>query len=329
MLKNIKNILFISTGGGIGDALNCIPIFNYLNRNLNPEKIFYYSTDLENFWFENKLFEYKPKNLIIIKSFPQHFGTKFNQIFLSKDLVKFFGLKYFDLIIDNQTVLKNTIIYKKIPHKYYVSPCLKYFFSKPYLTFKKIKNINLRIVNYLNKLLNKNDNLNYNVNIPDLFNEEAKRIMKNKKKYIGFSITQGHPSRNKEIKLNEIIKLANQYSDKFIPTFFIEKKFINLKSILKKEVKNSFFPEEFVTENLQKPMIVTALGSLTEFNISIDNGISHMLSFASKRIFIFYDKKSEKFRPHKPDTFIFDCEKQNKKINDLTSKEILEFINSH
>ena len=37
----------------------------------------------------------------------------------------------------------------------------------------------------------------------------------------------------------------------------------------------------------KKPMIVTAMGSLTEFNISIDNGISHMLSFSNSKNYIF------------------------------------------
>ena len=47
--------------------------------------------------------------------------------------IKNFEFNKFDLIIDNQTRFKNTLIYKKIPHKYYVSPCLNYLMSNSVL----------------------------------------------------------------------------------------------------------------------------------------------------------------------------------------------------
>ncbi len=329
MLSNIKNILYISTGGGIGDTLSCIPIINYLNKNIKPEKIYFYSTDLEKFWFEKNLIEFKPKNLVQIKNFPQHFGTKISQINLSNKLMKFFDFNYFDLIIDNQTVFKNTIIYKRIPHKYYISPCLMYLLSKPFLFLSKTRNTNLRIINYLNKLLQKNDIADYSIEIPLKFLNEAKKIIKNDKKYIGFSITKGHPGRNKEIDTNEIVKLANYYSNKYIPTFFIENKYHDLKQILKANIKNSYFPEELIKENYQKPMMVTALGSLTSFNITIDNGISHMLSFSNNKNYIFYNNFSEKFRPLSNNNIIYDCKINNRTIEKLTHKEIINFINNN
>ena len=73
MEKKLKNILFINTGGGIGDTLSYLPTINCINQIFSPEKIYYYAT-LENFWFEDKLIEYKPKNLVELKSFPNHFG---------------------------------------------------------------------------------------------------------------------------------------------------------------------------------------------------------------------------------------------------------------
>ena len=76
MKEKINKILFINTGGGIGDALSCLPTFNYINKILSPEIIYYYATDLNNYWFEEKLLEYKPVNLSIIKNFPEHFGFR-------------------------------------------------------------------------------------------------------------------------------------------------------------------------------------------------------------------------------------------------------------
>ena len=90
--------------------------------------------------------------------------------------------------------------------------------------------------------------------------------------------------------------------------------------------------EEFlqsIEKNFQNPMIVTALGSLTEFNVSIDNGISHMLSFSNKKTYIFYNESSIKFMPFNKNCSVFDCKLNNKEINTLKFEEILKFIENN
>ena len=329
MKEKINKILFINTGGGIGDALSCLPTFNYINKILSPEIIYYYATDLNNYWFEEKLLEYKPVNLSIIKNFPEHFGFRDFHKKDAEKLINKFDFNEFDLIIDNQTRLKNTLIYRKIPHKYYVSPCINYFLSKPFKFIKKSKSISIRIIDYLNKLTNNNEMPNYSIDISKSFLDEAKKLIKNDKKYIGFSITAGHKTRNKEIKFDEIIKVAKYFSDKYIPTFFIEDKYIDLKEKIKKSVGNSYFPEEQINKIYKKPMMVTALGSLTSFNISIDNGISHMLSFSKNKNFIIYNDYSKKFKPINKNCFIFDCKINNTSIDQITSESIINFIRQY
>ena len=148
-MDNLNNILFINTGGGIGDALTSVPTLNYINDNLKPKKLYYFSTDLGNFWFDTKLQEYKPDNLITVKSFPEHFGFRDHHMKVAKDVIKNFEFDEFDLIIDNQTRFKNTLIYRKIPHKYYVSPCLNYLMSKPITFMRKREIFANRIIDYL------------------------------------------------------------------------------------------------------------------------------------------------------------------------------------
>ena len=324
MDNKLKNILFINTGGGIGDTLAALPTINYINDLYNPENIFYYST-LENFWFENKLIEYKPKNLIEVKTFPNHFGFIKKHLFSSKNLIKNFKFNKFDLIIDNQTRLLNSIIYKRIPHKYYITPCINYFMSKPFTLLKKRKQFAVRLVDYLNKINGVNKKPIYKISIPEKFVNEAIRLIPDDK-YIGFSITAGNPYRIKSFDVDEIIKVANYFSIKFTPTFFIEKKYQKLINYLKSNIKNCYIPEEKALIELQKPMLVTALGARTSFNISIDNGISHMLSFSQNKNFLFFNKYSEKWKPENNHSYIYDCRKNNITIDKITSKEIINFI---
>uniref|UniRef100_UPI003F866193 hypothetical protein n=1 Tax=Candidatus Pelagibacter sp. HIMB1715 TaxID=3413369 RepID=UPI003F866193 len=169
----------------------------------------------------------------------------------------------------------------------------------------------------------------FQIEIPKIYKNIARKLMIKDKKYVGFSITAGHPSRNKEFNIDEIIKVANHYGKKFIPTFFIEEKYDNLKNILKKKISNIYFPEEIINEKYKNPMIVTALGELTEFNITIDNGISHMLSFSNNKNFIFYNENSEKFKPLSKLSVIYDCKLNSTKINFLKANKIIEFIDQN
>ena len=329
MKKELNNILYINTGGGLGDALNSLTTINHINSNFLVKKIYYFSTDLQNFWYENKLKEFKPKNLITIKNFPIHFGFERKHLKLSKNLINLFEFNKFDLILDNQTRILNTLIYKKIPHDYFISPCLNFLLSKPFYFTKKNKNIDTRLINYINKIIKKDIKPNYHIEIPKDFLDLAQQLMPKDKKYVGFSITAGHPSRKKEFEIDEIIKVANHYGKKFVPTFFIENKYSDIKKILKKKINNIYFPEEMLNDQYKKPMIVTALGKLTEFNISIDNGISHMLFFSNNKNYIFYNENSQKFKPITESTFIYDCKLNNKEINDLKAEEIIDFINQN
>ena len=139
MKSYYKNILVINTGGGLGDAVQHLSLLNYINENINPEKIYYYATDGKKFWYNNKLKEYAPENLIVIKNFPDHFGFIKSQIISSKKLINNFNFESFDLIIDNQTRITNSLIYKMLPHKHYISPCYNYFLSRPFFLMNKPK----------------------------------------------------------------------------------------------------------------------------------------------------------------------------------------------
>ena len=128
MFEKIKNILIINSGGGFGDTVQYIPLLNWINENYPNIKLYYYANDYENYYFENSLKGLINDNLKIIKNFPIYYGFRLNHYFKSEKLAKNNNLKYFDLIIDNQTKLRNLLIYKNIPHKYFFSPTFNYFF---------------------------------------------------------------------------------------------------------------------------------------------------------------------------------------------------------
>ena len=112
----------------------------------------------------------------------------------------------------------------------------------------------------------------------------------------------------------ELTEIVSSCLDKFL---------IN---VLKKEVINCYIPEEEALDELRKPILITALGMLTNFNISINNGISHMLSFSNNKNYIFFNEQSEKWKPANNLSFLYDCKKNNTEIDKLTSEQIIDFI---
>ena len=322
MQFKIKKVLIINTGGGIGDALQFLKIFKLINIQFKNPKIFYYSCDLKKFWYENILSSLKPRNVQTIKHFPDHFGFRKKHFF-----IKYKKKEFYDLIIDSQSKLRNSLIYKRIPHEFFFSFAWNGLVSTPFLKNNN-KHVQLRIVECLEKFLNKKiDFEKIRILVKNKYNIEAKRILKKKQNYIGFSLKAGHPTRVKEFNINEILKVAAHFSRKnYIPAFFVEEKHDILIQKIQKKIPNAFFPEHYSNKLYKNPSLVIALANKMDFNISIDNGVMHMLGLADKKLFCFFNKNSEKFKPIEKNVHIFDCELKNKKIDTLKSQEIITFI---
>ena len=325
MQSPLKNILIINTGGGIGDAIQFVKIFHLMNQEFKNPNIDYYACDIDNFWFENKLNSLKVKNVQTIKHFPIHFGFRLKHFFDKK--IK--NEKFYDLIIDNQSKFRNTLIYKRIPHKFLLSFSLKGMLSKPIKFFqKKQQHVQLRVINSLEKFLKKKIDINnIQVTISQHYDQEANRLLDDNKKYIGFSIKAGHKTRIKEFELIEIIKTAQHFVEKnFIPVFFIEPKYEKEINIIKKNIINAYFPEHLASSELKNPSLVIAIANKMAFNITIDNGVMHMLTLANPKLFAFFNKSSDKFKPIKNNSLVYDCEKNKETIDNLDSQKIIEFI---
>jgi len=71
------------------------------------------------------------------------------------------------------------------------------------------------------------------------------------------------------------------------------------------------------------------MGKKIDSAISINNGIMHMLGLAGTKTAIFFDGNSDKFRPLNGNKSKIYCssKSKNKKPKDLTSEDIINFVN--
>ena len=318
-----KNILIYNTGGGLGDAIQLFPLILSLKNHFDRSN-FYYLGAHENH-FNNKLKDYK----IEIENFDlnlKYFGFRWWHLLKINKEVSKKKINRFDLIIDLQSKIRNTIILKKIPTNNFFSSTFNFFFcTKKNNYFTHDGNISLLTLSNLEVFLDtKIKRINFNDSTLDLkYIEEAKKLLPGKN-YIGFSITQGNVYRQKSWPLENFISLAKKYAlNGKTPVFFIEKSNIKLLNIVKSSLPTALFPE--LQSVITSPALVTALASRMEKTITIDNGIMHMVSLAGTPMTILFGPtNAKKFSPIRNDVKILDSKElyQSKDISKISVDDV-------
>ena len=323
----LKKILIYNSGGGLGDAVQLFSLILSLKNHFKSGD-FYYLGSHENH-FLNKLKDFNV-NIKTLDLGLKYFGFRWWHLFKAKSRFFELNLDKFDLIIDLQSKLRNTLILKRIPSVNFYSSTFNYNFCSLKKNYLSNNNISQKTILNLEKLLNVNikkvdfslDNLN------QIYINEAKKLLPGNN-YIGFSITQGNEYRKKSWPLENFIILAKKIEEmNKIPVFFVEKENIEIINQIKSKVPNSLFPEH--NSDLVCPALVTALSSRLEKGISIDNGVMHMMSLSKvPMIVLFGPTNSEKFAPSHENTVILDSNKLYKTsdISKIQVEDLLKYIN--
>ena len=322
----MKNILLYNSGGGLGDCIQLFDLITSLKVKFKNTKIYYLGAHKNH--FQNSLKEYNI-DLPTLNINLQYFGFRWKHLILTNNNLKKTGVDKFDLIIDLQSKIRNTLILKRIPSNYFYSPTLNYFFSshkKEYLNTKN--NLNL-ILNNIGKLIN--EEISHEVydinNIDKKYFEEARRILP-ENKYIGISLTQGNVYRKKSWSINKFINLSKSLIEKGCkPVFFVKKEEKDLINKIKSENNSAIFPE--LNTNMSCPALVTAMATRLDKAVSIDNGVMHMMGLANiPMIVLFGPTNSEKFAPKIENIDILDSKILNKSddIETIREEDVLKFI---
>ena len=325
----INRVLFYNSGGGIGDAIQILPLINTLKTEFKDVKLFYLCSHKNHFNSTLNDLNFRISTLDLgIK----YFGFRWWHSLIVKNRINKMNIESFDLIIDLQSKIRNSLILKMIPHKYFISSSFNFKFSKPKINVKKEKKIIQTILSSINYIFKTKFQLcEYDINkIDKIFFDEAKKLLP-KNNYIGLSITQGNIYRKKEWPLGHIIEICNKLNqNNKIPVFFIEKRNQELKNKIEKMIPVALFPEH--ETNLSSPALVTCLAKRLDFAISIDNGIMHMLALAKiPMIVLFGPTDSEKFSPSHKGSVVLDSKKlyNTKNISSISVGDVLTAAKRH
>ena len=323
----LKKILIYNSGGGLGDAIQLFPLILSLKNHFKSGDFYYLGAHENHFLNKLKGFNINIKTLDLGL---KYFGFRWSHLFKVSSKFSKLNLDKFDLIIDLQSKLRNTIILKKIPANNFYSSTFNYNFcsiKKNYVSNFSIVN---KTISNLEKFLDTKIEI-INFKIADLDNkyiEEAKKLLPNDK-YIGISLTQGNLYRKKSWPIDNFIELAKKIEKiNKIPVFFIEKNNNEIITKIKSKMSNALFPEH--NSNLSSPALVTALSCRLESAISIDNGVMHMISLANiPMIVLFGPTNSEKFAPDNKNITILDSKNLYKSddISKIKIEDVLNYIN--
>ena len=317
----MKRILIYNSGGGLGDSIQLISLILSLQNHYKKSKFFYISAHQNH--FKNKLKEYDIK-IDTLELNLKYFGFRWWHLFFVKKNFRISNLPKFDLIIDLQSKIRNSLILKTIPHEHFYSTTFNNFFCTKKVRFKSknfLENLSLFLDEKINLI-----QFNYKRLPRSILNEANKLLPKNN--YVGFSITQGNKYRKKSWSIYKFISLANKINIKNkVPVFFVEKNQEQVIEKIKSQVPSAIFPE--INSTLSCPALVTALASKLDLVISIDNGVMHMVGLANiPMIVLFGPTSSKKFAPKNKFVKILDSKiiYKSDDINTITVDDVYDLI---
>lgn len=321
-------ILVYNSGGGLGDSIQIFDLINSLIAKFGSDNIYYLSAHKNHFNHALSDYNLKPKEL---KTNIIYFGFRWWHLLVSKKkILKDNSLQKFDLIIDIQSKLRNTIILKQFPSNKFYSSTFNFKFCSEKKDYKSTKFENINILRNIELLISDEiPQTKFKLNSIDLkYFQEAKRLLPDNN-YIGFSMTQGNVYRKKSWPIDKFLNIAEQVSKKNKkPVFFVEKNNKELIHKIKSNINNALFPE--MESTFSGPPLVTALSSRLEKAISIDNGVMHMMSLAEiPMIILFGPTNSKKFSPKLKNIEILDSKNlyQSDDITKITENDVMSVLN--
>ena len=320
-------ILIYNSGGGLGDSIQLFDLISSLSEKYGQNNIFYLSAHKNHFNDALEDYNIKINNL---RTEISYFGFRLWHLLSSKrKLLSKNSIEKFDLIIDLQSKLRNTLVLKQIPNIHFYSSTFNFKFCSTHKDYISTKYDNNKILLNVEKLLN--DTIvskKYNTDlIDDKYFIEAKRLLPDSN-YIGFSITQGNAYRKKSWPIEKFLGVAKKISKQNKkPVFFIERNNFDLINKITREIKNVLIPE--LESNLSGPPLVTALSKRLEKAISIDNGIMHMIGLADIPVIVLFGPtNSKKFSPKIKNINILDSKilYNSEEISKIKEQDVLNLI---
>ena len=149
----LKKILIYNSGGGLGDTIQLFPLILSLKNHFKSSDFYYLGAHENHFIGKLKNYNIEIKTLDLRL---QYFGFRWWHLLKAKSKFLELNMEKFDLIIDLQSKLRNTLILKRIPSANFYSSTFNYNFCSSKKNYLSNNNISQKTILNLEKLLDVN-----------------------------------------------------------------------------------------------------------------------------------------------------------------------------
>lgn len=296
-----QSILVYVGADCLGDAIQKIPYINAIRLAFPQHKLVWFANGGSVFNSLLKDISAKILDEVICNvNFSAHFLSLIKNPFVGTPLEG----REFEYIFDTQKRWKQTLILKKIKHKYFVSGCADFLFSdiKPKRHYKPARNVTKRLIEMTSIVSGASYDIDYRVPLPQRFINEAHKLLPPDTNYIGF-VPCGSVDR-KKWPLQHYIRLAKRYQhDHFTPVFILGPDEQSYKDEILAAIPDAIIPGMMVIDeddNLHGPLYYMALGQQLAAIVANDCGPGHLLNCANRpMLFLFGPTDAEKFAPER------------------------------
>ncbi|MEI8321342.1 MAG: glycosyltransferase family 9 protein [Alphaproteobacteria bacterium] len=205
----------------------------------------------------------------------------------------------FDLIIDTQRDLKNTLLLRKIPHKKFISSTQHYVFSdyspgrgrKP-----SSEHLSDKLLFLIEPIKGEKTEPQF-AKVPEDYKTPFKEYFSAHKTYVG--LAPGAGQTIKQWPLENFIEVARELVAKNkVPVFILGPQEASWKELLKDVLPEALFPLQEYPEWLKSPLYTAGMSSYFEKSVANDSGTGHLLALGGKPLISLFGKtKAAKVHP--------------------------------
>lgn len=207
--------------------------------------------------------------------------------------------RHFDLVIDTQKGFFTTFAIKRISHKYFLSPTLRFFYSDIKYGEKLPKNLQKQFKVFLELATGQQpDDTPFSLDLDQTFYDMADQILENGPDYVG--LAPGAGGHHKRWPLDKFISAGQTLIAKGkTPVYFLGPGETDMAPAIRKALPEARLPlQDYVGEHGFNPAFTLALAKKMQVNVTNDAGVGHICSLSAKpQIMLFGPTTPKKFRP--------------------------------
>ena len=283
----MSNIAIYVSGDKVGDAVLKYPAIKALKHALPVSNKIIWITGNEPSAFSDQL-EFLSRGLI------DHFYINIDSI-PNEEKRAIFNQHQVQCFINTESRIKTAIKLKKMCRGMYICPALNYFFSEIKPKYQqRSESIFTRFYDMLSLAIRKDLNLNFDIDIPKLYQQYADEILP-EDQYIGFSLGASEFEKAWPLKnFIELARLKDEYS--FKPVFFLGPNEEHLRQKIKEIFPNcTIVPSDELPHNINNiPLLTISAAKKLSFSIANDSGGGHLLASGQKPIITLFGKNRAK-----------------------------------